>query len=75
MINCGSGSKKTIAETLETLKKHLNIQTQIVFNGQKKIGDPEFYWADLTETQKYNWVPKIHLEDGFTEYAEWFKLK
>jgi UDP-glucose 4-epimerase len=75
VVNCGSGSKKTIAETLETLKKHLKIQTQIVFNGQKKVGDPEFYWADLTETHKYKWAANICLDNGFTEYAEWFRQK
>lgn len=71
IVNGGSGIKYTIAQTVKLMEKILQSNCDIQFNNQTNIGNPIYYWADMTKLNSLNWYPKIHFEDGMQNYVDW----
>lgn len=73
VINGGSGQRVTVQETLTILRSQLDSRSEIAFNGVVRPGDPRHYHADITRATQMGWTPVVALQDGFKEYAEWFR--
>ena len=73
VLNGGSGQRTTVLETLEALRAQLGSRTEIQFNGTVRPGDPRYYHADMACAMRMGWRPTTALEDGFRDYAQWFK--
>lgn len=73
IINCGSGRRVTIKKTLETLIKLYKPDILLKFNSIVKEGDPRYYQADITKAQTFGFRVTKDLEQGLTEYVEFFK--
>jgi len=73
IVNCGSGEKKTVNDTLQLLVDSYGKDVKIKFNQHVKEGDPRFYHADISKALKLGWQPEINLEDGFKGYVDFFK--
>lgn len=73
ILNCGSGHAETIRDVLARLRGHLQVGTEISFNGQVKSGDPRYYLADITDSLKLGWQPRTSLDQGMSNYVEWFR--
>jgi UDP-glucose 4-epimerase len=73
VLNGGSGQRVTVLETLSALRRQLQSNTEIKFNGVVRPGDPRYYHADMSRAVQMGWRPTVQLEDGFKEYAQWFR--
>jgi UDP-glucose 4-epimerase len=73
VLNGGSGQRVTVLETLIALRAQLRSNTEIKFNGTVRPGDPRYYHADMSRAAGMGWQPVVKLEEGFNEYAEWFR--
>lgn len=74
VLNCGSGQKTTVRETLELLVRTYDKKIIVHFNQRVKDGDPRFYHADITLANKLGWEPEISLKEGFETYVNFFKM-
>lgn len=75
VFNIGSGNAYTIKEIAVRISQVLNkpeIQPEII--GKYRVGDIRHCYSDITKAKNilgYN--PKISLEEGLTELADWLK--
>ena len=72
IVNGGSGKRHTINEVLKVLRNALIPKKQFTFNQETRAGDPAYYWADITKARSLGWAPTVTIEDGISQYAEWF---
>jgi UDP-glucose 4-epimerase len=72
-LNGGYGQATTIREVVSKLATHFDREIQVEFNRQSKAGDPEHYWADILDAQRFGWQPTISLDHGLQEYVNWFR--
>jgi len=73
IINGGTGLNKTIRYTVEAIKKLMKKDLVINFDNKLSVGNPIFYCADTTETDKYINKNKVVFEDGLKESIKWMK--
>lgn len=73
IINGGSGIKYSIKNVVSMMKELLQSKCEISFNNQTNVGNPIYYWADMTKLNSLNWTPKISFEDGMKSYINWTK--
>lgn len=71
ILNGASGIRVTVRQTLELLKSMMGINSEIVFNGTARKGDPRFYHADVSRSLSLGWKPKITLHAGIQKYIQW----
>jgi UDP-glucose 4-epimerase len=75
IINGASGKKKDIKQILSQLASFFNNSTCIDFNRQFKEGDPKYYWADISLAKQKGWQPKMDMDNGISDYVDWFKTQ
>ena len=71
LVNGGAGQRVTVRQTLELLREALGVDTDILFNGVVRDGDPRFYHADISEASALGWAPATSLAQGIEAYAAW----
>jgi nucleoside-diphosphate-sugar epimerase len=69
----GNGSEVTISEAVSTLSRHFDPEVRLQFGGEVRSGDPIHWRADVTKLRKLGYLPKVSLEDGLRDYANWYK--
>lgn len=72
VLNAGSGESTSIKEVLSLLAKELGYTGEIGFNKIVRVGDPLYYWADISKALSFGWKPEIDLKIGIRRYARWF---
>jgi len=73
IINCGSGEKVTVKDTLQLLVNLYGKAVELEFNQHVKEGDPRFYHADISRAKQLGWVPKVDFVSGMEDYIQFFK--
>lgn len=73
IINGANGERITVKQVVTALSTHFDKPVQIKFNGIVKEGDPQHFWADISEALSLNWKPEIKLSDGLKNYVTFFK--
>jgi len=73
IFNGGTGVESKNNQVLNLLAKTYNENIEIVFNGETREGDPDYYCAETTKVSNLNWKPLIYINDGIDEYVRWFK--
>lgn len=69
--NVASGNETTIAALAEILVAALGVDADIRFSGERRVGDPVRWRADLARIQGLGFEPRCALEDGAAAYARW----
>jgi UDP-glucose 4-epimerase len=72
VVNGASGQRTTVQQVLEMLKRALDANTDVRFNGTVREGDPRFYHADIAEALALGWKPALPLTEGIEQYARWY---
>lgn len=72
LINVGSGHEITIKELAETIKKIINFQGTIIFDGNKDLNGTPRKVMDSSFIKRLGWQPKTSLEDGLKKSYEGF---
>ncbi len=71
VLNGAAGHRVTVRKTLDSLKMALDVNAEIIFNGEIREGDPRFYHAEMTRVFKLGWKPMIPFHKGIEKYAQW----
>lgn len=73
VVNVANGKQITIAEVADTVRKVSGTDKLIKFNGEKRIGDPINWEADIRIIKKWGYKQSYDLETGVNEYIKWIK--
>jgi UDP-glucose 4-epimerase len=73
IINGGSGEGTTVKDILDMIVKDLNKSGTPKFSHIQKQGDPPGYIADIKRAKEYRWKMEVSLEEGISEYINWYK--
>ena len=73
IVNGGSGRRVEIAEVLDLIKAEFDANVTIGFNNEIRLGDPKYFWADLSRSLNYDWQPKMELSEGIANFVEFYK--
>jgi UDP-glucose 4-epimerase len=73
IINGGIGKKHTIFEVVNMIKKYLNVETNLIFNNEVNVGNPQYYWADMYKLKELQLKSNIDFEDGLELFVNWFQ--
>jgi UDP-glucose 4-epimerase len=71
VFNLASGEGKSIRSVSEIFLTALDWKGQLVFNGLKRKGDPDFWRADISKLGQIGFIPKTSLQSGIKKYIEW----
>lgn len=74
ILNGASGQRVTVRQTLDLLKIEMGVNTEIVFNGKVREGDPRFYHADVNRALSLDWKPTTPLHAGIQNYVQWLAV-
>lgn len=73
VINVGNGTQISIREIAEILGSEINPNIAIIFNEQKREGDPINWEADITTIYEMGYNSKIDIKEGIKFYIQWLK--
>lgn len=73
VYNLASGKRVRIVDVLNMVFAAMGASTGPVFGGQKDVGNPMHYWADVSGIDSWKTKPRVGLEDGIKSYAKWYK--
>jgi len=71
--NIGNGKEITIREAVEILLDNLNWKGKLRFSGNNRMGDPNYWCADIKKIKDLGYIQKTTIQDGLKEYCEWIK--
>jgi len=74
ILNGASGQRVTVRQTLDLLKSAMGLNTEVVFNGTVREGDPRFYHADVSRALALGWKPSMPLQEGIQNYVQWLTV-
>jgi len=74
VINGGTGLGTNIASISKVVNQVWGTDTDIAFNNQPRVGDPEFLVADIHRARSVGFNPQKKLVDGIKETINWFKI-
>ncbi len=72
VLNGGSGVGVSVNQLLTQLFACLQINSQPLFNGVIREGDPKGYIADTSISERLGFKPQIQLSKGLHDYVTWF---
>lgn len=73
VINGASGIRTEVRQIIELLLQEFNKPLNLKFNNVVREGNPFYFWADMSHTEKYNWKPKVSLKEGIKSYVAYYK--
>jgi UDP-glucose 4-epimerase len=72
VFNVASGNSYPIKALSKKYLSALKMDnTNVIFSGEPKRGDPEKWCAEISKLLSFGYSPRYSLEQGLTEYAEW----
>ncbi|VXB83340.1 putative nucleoside-diphosphate-sugar epimerase protein [Pseudomonas sp. 8AS] len=73
VFNGGAGVGVSVKDILVKLFQANTVQGEPYFSGLQRAGDPPGFQADTALALATGWTPKVNLEQGVRNYADWFK--
>ena len=73
IYNIASGIETKIRDVADILLRHLDVKTNLIFNNEVKIGDPQNWQADISKIKSLGFIQNISLTTGIKKYVEWLK--
>ena len=70
IFNLACGKSVRIIDVLNILFKYMGTTEKPVFGGQKDVGNPVHYWADISGLKLWQTKSCVLLEDGIKSYVE-----
>ena len=71
--NIGSGIEVSTKELANKLLSYLDGDTNLMFNGIVREGDPVRWIADLKKVKQLGFENTVSMGEGLLQYANWFK--
>ncbi len=73
VLNCGSGTPRTVRDVAESVVDAWGRSCEIQFSNQCRVGDPTYLVAAHDAAQRFGFEAKMTWEKGVAEYVRWFK--
>jgi len=70
-VNVASGEAVTVRTAATALLAALRWDRELVFSGDKRLGDPSFWRADISSIRNLGFRPAHTLEHGLEKVAQW----
>lgn len=70
-VNVANGKAITVREAATTMLGHLDKRCSVVFSGNARRGDPEFWQADISYLRSLGFVPQFDIQRGLGRTARW----
>jgi UDP-glucose 4-epimerase len=70
IFNVASGQSTSIRQLAELLSQTVRSSKELVFSGQRRVGDPIQWRADITKLTKLGYVPSISLQQGLDGFVQ-----
>lgn len=71
VYNVATGEEVTIAALAELLLDGLGIDTEVVFTGEPRVGDPDCWRGDIRRLRSLGFEVTVPIEAGARRYARW----
>ncbi len=71
IINVANGKAVSIHEAVQTFLTYNSPGTRLEFNGQRRIGDPLYWEADIQRLKNLGYRTSVPLTDGLSQVADW----
>ena len=75
IFNVGSGKAGTFNTIVKELNENMNLNKEIEYFDNPYDFYQEYTEADLTNAQRWGYIPDFDLEKGIKDYLEWIKLQ
>jgi UDP-glucose 4-epimerase len=75
VINGGTGEKTCVSDIVNMIANTWGSHTNIIFNGKRRLGDPDFLVADIEKTKALGFSPSVSLQQGISETVAWYKSR
>lgn len=72
IVNGAAGVAVEVRDVVQLLAESLPGAQPPRFSGERRIGDPEHYHADIAGALAWGWKPRQNWRDGISGYATWF---
>lgn len=69
IFNVASGESTSIRRLAELLKQALHSPKELVFSGQRRVGDPVQWRADISKLAQLGYAPSISLQEGLHRFV------
>lgn len=74
VYNVANGEEVLIEDAVKYFAQEYGIQnSDILFNGVVREGDPLNWKADITKLKKLGYKPRVDIETGIKRYVEWIR--
>lgn len=74
IFNLAAGIHTEISKLASMIKKELQSDKKIIFKGNSRLGDPDFWEVDTRLISK-GFSPEVSLDEGVASYCKWFMEK
>jgi UDP-glucose 4-epimerase len=74
IVNGGTGNAVKVNQILTIIFEKLSKNSNVIFSGNSRKGDPQCYQADITEAKNWGWEPTRFWRDGILEYVDWYTI-
>jgi dTDP-glucose 4,6-dehydratase/UDP-glucose 4-epimerase len=71
VYNVANGEEVFIKDIVNTMQNTLGINSQIIFTGQSRPGDPINWKADITPMLNWGYQKSVPMDKGIKQYVEW----
>lgn len=75
IVNIASSKEISIKNVTSIFFQYYKTGTQVVFEGNSRLGDPVNWVADIKKLRGMNFEQSMTIEEGLKEYAQWLKEK
>jgi UDP-glucose 4-epimerase len=75
IYNLASGKETTIKYLAELIISKLGKANSLIFNGMVPVGNPINWKANISCLEEIGFTSKITLEQGISDYCEWYRCK
>lgn len=73
IVNGGTGIATSIEDIATMVIAAWGGDTQLLFSGQGRVGDPQSLVADTSKLQTIGFAPAVSLDEGIAKTVAWFK--
>lgn len=72
IVNCGTGIGTSVSAIAQELIARWGGETDLVFSGVARNGDPHSLVADISLARSWGWSPSENWRQGVADYVTWF---
>ena len=70
-LNVGNGIEISIKNVAHLFFEQLNKKIILNFNGEKRVGDPQNWQADVSRLKSIGYINNVDINKGLKDYCKW----